>query len=420
MFSMAMGMITVVAPLADPGRRPARAEHARAPAGQGHGHGRPLQELHRRRPADPARLARRGQGRDALRRRDPQGLVADPETFARRAAQGAGFGGPQGMAAGADRVLGLPRHGRAGDGDAGPRRLQPAGARDAPALRLDAAASAGAGDGAGGLRGGDRRLGDHRGRPPALYGARPAAHGGLGLAAAGAGGRHLAAGFHRRLLHRVRRRHLLHPAADEPPAAARARRGPSATSRCGRPASRRRRRCPTRSPRRAGGTDHAHLRPAHHLGLHHRLRDLRLCRDGRLRSRHRHPLLLDPGRPRARHRDEHHRPGMGRQRDLAGAGRRRPSGGLSAGLRHDPVGALRADRGHAAGADLPRRRLRVPLARPAPPSLLGCRLQHRLDHGGLRAGRHPGRPAAGHRRQGSRLCRRLVRLAARRSACWSA
>ena len=30
----------------------------------------------------------------------------------------------------------------------------------------------------------------------------------------------LAAGFHRRLLHRVRRRHLLHPAADEPPAAA--------------------------------------------------------------------------------------------------------------------------------------------------------------------------------------------------------
>ena len=200
----------------------------------------------------------------------------------------------------------------------------------------------------------------------------------------------------------------------------RARRGPNATSRCGRPASRRRRRCPTRSPRRAGGTDHAHLRPAHHLGLHHRLRDLRLCRDGRLRSRHRHPVLLDPGRPRARHRDQHHRPGMGRQRDLAGAGRRRPSGGLSAGLRHDPVGALRADRGHAAGADLPRRRLRVPLARPPPPSLLGCRLQRRLDHGGLRAGRHPGRPAAGHRRQGSRLCRRLVRLADSRSACWSA
>ena len=121
--------------------------------------------------------------------------------------------------------------------------LQPAGARQAPALRLDAAASPGAGDGAGGLRGGDRRLGDDRGRPPALYGARPAAHGGLGVAAAGAGGGDLAAGLHRRLLHRVRRRRLLHPAADEPPAAVAARRGPSATSRCGRPASRPRRRC---------------------------------------------------------------------------------------------------------------------------------------------------------------------------------
>src|SRR5258708_132054 len=124
------------------------------------------------------------------------------------------------MAASADRVLVLPRHGRAGHGDAGPRRLQPAGARDAPALRLEAAASPGAGDGAGGLCRGDRRRGDDGGRPPALYGAWPAAHGGVRLAAAGAGGGDLAAGFHRRLLHRVRRRHLLHPPADEPLAAA--------------------------------------------------------------------------------------------------------------------------------------------------------------------------------------------------------
>ena len=107
---------------ADPGGRPARAEHARAPAGQGHGHGRPLQELQRRRAADPVRLARRGQGRDALRHRDSQGLVADPETFVRRAAQGPRFGGPQGMAAGRHRVLVLPHHGRAGHGDAGARR----------------------------------------------------------------------------------------------------------------------------------------------------------------------------------------------------------------------------------------------------------------------------------------------------------
>ena len=48
---------------------------------------------------------------------------------------------------------------------------------------------------------------------------------------------------------------------------------------------------------------------------------------------------------------------------------------------------------------------------PAPSRLLGHRLQRRLDRRGLRAGRHPGRPAAGHRRRGPRLCRRLVRLA---------
>ena len=57
---------------------------------------------------------------------------------------------------------------------------------------------------------------------------------------------------------------------------------------------------------------------------------------------------------------------------------------------------------------------------PAPSSLLGCRLQHRLDRGGLRAGRHAGRPAAGHRRREPRLCRRLVRLADAVQPCWSA
>ena len=59
---------------------------------------------------------------------------------------------------------------------------------------------------------------------------------------AGAGRRHLAAGLHRRLLHRVRRGRLLHPAADEPGAASRRGRGRSAASRCAPPASRRRRR----------------------------------------------------------------------------------------------------------------------------------------------------------------------------------
>src|SRR5882672_1643789 len=125
------------------------------------------------------------------------------------------------MAAGGDRVLVLPHHGRARHGHAGARRLQPAGPGQAPALRLEAAAPARPGHGPGRLRRGDRGLGDDRGRPPALHGARPVAHRRLGVAPGCAGGGDLAAGLHRRLLRRVRRRRLLHPAPDEPSAAAR-------------------------------------------------------------------------------------------------------------------------------------------------------------------------------------------------------
>ena len=75
------------------------------------------------------------------------------------------------------------------------------------------AASAGVAHGAGGLRRGDRGLGDDGGRPPALHGATACCAPPLGVAAAGAGGGDVAAGLHRRLLHRVRRRHLVHPAS---------------------------------------------------------------------------------------------------------------------------------------------------------------------------------------------------------------
>ena len=80
-----------------------------------------------------------------------------------------------------------------------------------------------------------------------------------------------------------------------------------------------------------------------------------------------------------------HRSGLGRQRDLAGAGRRRAAGGVPAGLCDVPAGALCADHRDAAGADLPRRRLRVPLARPrignSGPSVRGG-----SDRGGVGAG----------------------------------
>jgi hypothetical protein len=127
------------------------------------------------------------------------------------------------------------------------------------------------------------------------------------------------------------------------------------------PASRRRRPRPDAlpsHPNKGAPCDRSHL----HLGLHHRLCRLRLCGAGRLRSRHRHPVPdLCPGR--ARHGDELHRAGVGRQRDLAGAGRRRAAGGLSAGLRGDPARALCAHHRHAAGPGVPGRGLRIPLAR---------------------------------------------------------
>ena len=75
--------------------------------------------------------------------------------------------------------------------------------------------------------------------------------------------------------------------------------------------------------------------------------------------------ILFPMIPAGRERDTAMNsiaPCMGRQRDLAGAGRRWPAGGLSVGLRRDLLGALRADHRHAAGPGVPRRRLRVPLA----------------------------------------------------------
>ena len=60
-------------------RRPARAQHAGAPAGQDHGHGGPLRQSQGWRAADPVRLARPGRGQDEIRRRDSETRIADPE-----------------------------------------------------------------------------------------------------------------------------------------------------------------------------------------------------------------------------------------------------------------------------------------------------------------------------------------------------
>ncbi len=98
-------------------------------------------------------------------------------------------------------------------------------------------------------------------------------------------------------------------------------------------------------------------RPSHHLGLHHRLCRVRLCRDGRFRPRPRHPVSAVSGKARPRRHHELRRAGLGRQRNLAGARRRRPDGGVPAGLCRADAGALHADDRDAARAGVPRRRL---------------------------------------------------------------
>ena len=69
-------------------------------------------------------------------------------------------------------------------------------------------------DGAGGVRGGARRLGDHGSRPPALHGLRPAHDGTVRFRHRRRRRRHVAGRLHPGLLHPVRYRRLLHPALD--------------------------------------------------------------------------------------------------------------------------------------------------------------------------------------------------------------
>ena len=156
-------------------------------------------------------------------------------------------------------------------------------------------------------------------------------------------GRGLVAGrVHPGLFRAVRRRRVLHPAPDGA-----SRRTPASptcrpTSRSAPPASCRRRRmeqagAASRRSEAADGT-----RPPLHLGRPDRLRGPGLCRARRLRSRRRHPVPLCPRRGRPRPDDELGRARLGRQRDLAGARRRRPVRRLPARLRRDHAGALRA------------------------------------------------------------------------------
>ena len=182
-----------------------------------------------------------------------------------------------------------------------------------------------------GLHRRDRRLDDHRSRAPAVHRLRPAAHRRLGLAAGTRPrwARSLIAfvvvyfavfgmgiWYMLRLMSR-----------------------PPQPRRAGARRTRRRSRRHHARHRRSAGGGAPEARAWHDTSIsrivwavHPGLRGVHVRGDGRLRSRHRHPVSGVRRRPRTRHRDELDRAGVGRQRDLAGAGRRRADGGVSAGL----------------------------------------------------------------------------------------
>ena len=121
------------------------------------------------------------------------------------------------LAAGGHRLLVVPHHGRTGRPDAGAGGLQRSSHGSAAQLyEWRALHRFALRDGAGGLCRRDRRLGDDRGRPPALHSLWPAADRGLGLAARRACRCGVAARVHRRLFRRVRRRNRLHLEAHGP------------------------------------------------------------------------------------------------------------------------------------------------------------------------------------------------------------
>src|SRR5574338_1013581 len=143
-------------------------------------------------------------------------------------------------------------------------------------------------------------------------------------------------------------------------------------------------------PKPHGAERHGH-RPSPDLGRDHPLRRHDVRDHGRLRPGHRPALPLPARQGRPGRGDEHRRPGVGRQRNLAGAGRGGPAGGLPGGLFGGADGLLPAPGADALGPDLPRRGLRVPLqGRRGAPALVGQGLHRRLPRRHLLPGGDPG------------------------------
>ena len=149
--------------------------------------------------------------------------------------------------------------------------------------------------------------------------------------------------------------------------------------------------------------------PSRHLGRDNRHGGCDVCDPRRLRPRRRAPAAIHRDRVRARPDDDLDRAVLGRQRDLAGARRRRAVGRLPAGLCGDHAGALSAGHRDAAGARVSRSGVRIPRGL-AQQAILEPGIHARLARRRLLPGRDPRRADPGHPGRGGRLRRRRLRL----------
>ena len=146
-----------------------------------------------------------------------------------------------------------------------------------------------------------------------------------------------------------------------------------------------------------------------HLGRSDRHRRRDVCDSRRLRSRPRHPVSVCPQRTSARSDDALDRAVLGRQRDMAGARRRRIMGGIPGRLCRDHAGDVSAGDRDAAGAGVPRRGIRISYRLREQAAVEFC-LHVRLIARGVLAGRDPGRTHSGHHGCERAICRRAFRL----------
>ena len=142
MFSMATGIVAVLAPiqiLAGDMHGLNTLEHqpAKVMAMEGHFESHPDGA-----PADPVRHSRPGGRHGPLRRRDPEGLLADPQARPQCSDGRARHRRPRELAQRADRLLVVPHHGGTGLPHAWARGAQPPGPVPRQALRLAPAAPA--------------------------------------------------------------------------------------------------------------------------------------------------------------------------------------------------------------------------------------------------------------------------------------